>query len=157
MRVLLSLMLLVSGLTLLSGAEKPGPAPAPAKPAPAPAKKEGPWRVSVRRRGDKSVFMIGETASFIFTLTGPDGKRAANRQMKIELWLDGKHHVRYGKTDATGRIQANIRPETPCLVRCRGEYDADAFAVEAATFSNLPSAGRDYRRHLKYKPPVTVY
>ena len=149
MKILSALLLFVFGAALLRGAEKPVAAP--------PAKKEGPWKVTVRRRGEKAVFMIGETASFIFTLTGPDGKPGANRQMKIEFWLDGKHHVRYGKTDATGRIQANIAPETPCLVRCRGEYDADAFAVEAATISNLPRAGREYRRHLKYKPPVIVY
>ena len=151
MKLFLSLLLFASG-ALLCGAEKPAPAPVPA-----PAKKEEPWKVSVIRRGEKAVFMIGETASFVFTLTGPDGKPGSNRQMKIEFWLDGKHHVRYGKTDATGRIQANIRPETPCLVRCRGEYDADAFAVEAATFSNLPRAGREYRRSLKYNPPVIVY
>ena len=149
MKLLLPLLLFLSGLTFLCGAEKPA--------APLPAKKEGPWRVSVVRRGEKSVFMIGETASFVFTLTGPDGKPGADRRMKIEFWLDGKHHVRYGKTDVTGRIQANIRPESPCLVRCRGEYDTEAFAVGAATFSTLPSAGREYRRHLKYKPPVTVY
>ena len=47
MRLWLSLLPLVSGLTLPRGVEKT---------APAPAKKEGPWRVSVRRLREKSVF-----------------------------------------------------------------------------------------------------
>ena len=106
-------------------------------------------QLTVRTVRDRSVYRIGETVRFIFTLTGPDGKPGAGKELKMELWLDGKYFLRTCKTDETGRIQANIRPEQQCLVRCRAEYTPAVFAVGSATFSRAPLAVTPYKLRMK--------
>ena len=156
MRKLFILLLLLScGLCRAAAGTPSAPPPKPGPPPVSP-KPEGPWKMTVELRGARQVFRLGETARFLFTLTGADGKPGAFKEMKIELWLDGDHHVRRFIADNSGRILVEIRPEKQCLVRCRAEY-GNAFAVGSATFSLLPKVDTGRKLYQKRHPPVDSY
>lgn len=99
------------------------------------------WRLSVEASRRSTVYRIGETVKFRFKLQDEKNAPCSNAPVKVELWFDGRYISRKIKTDKTGQIQVNIRPEKQCLVRCRVEYSAEVFAVGSATVSRAPNLG----------------